>query len=257
MSFSFQSLRSSSRGNCLLVSTGRTTILIDCGIKTQRECHSLLDPHATKLDAVLVSHAHGDHISYSALRVLQRYGTPILCHADVVESVERKHLCDWDCPPTLRCFGDAPFTIGDIEVTSVELPHEPWCPTYGFVLRSGSRTIVTCTDFHEPRAMVPHLADADFAFLEANHDVELLRLFPNYASRYHLSNIKTAALLSDLSRARCAPRRVMLGHLSEQRNSEELALTTIRERFNNARLSLDFPLHVAPRYEVSEKVHVS
>jgi phosphoribosyl 1,2-cyclic phosphodiesterase len=257
MSFTFQSLRSSSRGNCLIVSTGRTTILIDCGIKTQRECHALLDRHATKLDAVLVSHAHGDHICYSALRVLQKYGTPVLCHLDCSDPVTRKHLCDWECPPALRCFGNDTFTVGDIEITPVCLPHEPWCPTFGFVLRSGGRTIVTCTDFHDPSAIAPHLCDADFIFLEANHDLELLRLFPNHASRFHLNNRKTANLLADVIKVSKKPQAVMLGHLSEQRNSEELAVRAVRERFGVDKLTIDFGLSCAPRYEVSELVHIA
>jgi phosphoribosyl 1,2-cyclic phosphodiesterase len=257
MSFTFQSLRSSSRGNCLLVSTGRTTVLVDCGFRTQRECHALLDRYATRLDAVLVSHAHGDHICYSALRVLQEYGTPVLCHLDCSDPVTRKHLCDWECPPALRCFGDVPFSVGDLEITPVRLPHEPWCPTFGFVLKSGGRSIVTCTDFHDPGAIAPHLADADFIFLEANHDLELLRLFPNYASRFHLSNRKTANLLADVVLAGRKPQAVMLGHLSQQRNSENLAVSAVQERFAVEKLTIDFRLTCAPRYEASETVHVA
>jgi phosphoribosyl 1,2-cyclic phosphodiesterase len=257
MSFTFQSLRSSSRGNCLLVSTGRTTLLIDCGLKTQRECHALLDRHASRLDAVLVSHAHGDHICYSGLRVLQKYGTPVLCHLDVADPVTRKHLCDWEAPPALRCFGDLPFTVGDIEITPVRLPHEPWCPTFGFVLRSGGRTIVTCTDFHDPAAIAAHLAGADFIFLEANHDLELLRLYPNYASRFHLNNRKTANLLAEAVIAGAKPQAVMLGHLSNERNTEALAERAVRERFAVEKLTIDFRLSCAPRYETSNAVHIA
>jgi phosphoribosyl 1,2-cyclic phosphodiesterase len=257
MSLTFQSLRSSSRGNCLLVSTGRTKVLIDCGIKTQRECRKLLDQHADSLDAVLVSHAHGDHICYSGLRVLHDYGTPVLCHLSTAEHVTRKHLVDWEEPPALRCFGDDTFTVGDIEITPVALPHEPWCPTYGFVLKAGGRTIVTCTDFFDPTAIAQHLVDADFIFLEANHDLELLRLFPNYASRFHLNNRKTANLLADVIKCGKKPQTVMLGHLSEQRNSEDLATAAVRERFAVEKLTIDFRLECAPRYEMSKTLEIT
>jgi len=257
MSLTFQSLRSSSRGNCLLLKSSRTAVLIDCGIKTQRECHALLDGHASRLDAVLVSHAHGDHVCYSSLRVLERYGTPVHCHQDVLRHVSRKHVRDRDSPPQLNAFQSAVFSIGDFEVLPVALPHEPHCPTFGFVIRCGDLKIVVCTDFHDPGAIGDHLIDADFIFIEANHDTELLRLFPNYASHYHLNNRKTGKVLAQARRNSCRPPKgVMLGHLSEQRNNESLALDSVRDAFAAEKLTIDFKLDVAPRYAVSNEFHI-
>lgn len=234
-----------------------TSILIDCGIKTQRECHAILDGHATQLAAVLVSHAHGDHICYSSLRVLQDYGTVIHCHEEVARHVQNKHCDDWDAPPALCAFGELPFRIGRLEIQPVALPHEPHCPTFGFVIRAGGRKIVVCTDFYDPEAIRPHLAGADFLFLEANHDLELLRQYPNYASRFHLSNRKTARLLTDLRRTEQKPSAgVMLGHLSEQRNSESLVVKTIAEKFETEQLDLDFTLECAPRRTPSRVVQI-
>ena len=63
------------------------------------------------------------------------------------------------------------------------------------------RTIVICTDFYDPSDALPHLADADFVFVEANHDVQLLREYFNPNSRFHLSNGETARLLVQAIRA--------------------------------------------------------
>jgi Cft2 family RNA processing exonuclease len=70
MALQFKSLRSSGSGNCLMLWTDHTTLLLDCGITTQRDCHDLLGKHANRLDGVIVFHAHGDHICYSSLRVM-------------------------------------------------------------------------------------------------------------------------------------------------------------------------------------------
>jgi phosphoribosyl 1,2-cyclic phosphodiesterase len=257
MALVFQSLRSSSSGNCLLLHSDRTTIAIDCGIRTQRECHTLLDPHAARLDAVLVSHAHGDHICYSSLRVLQKYGTQIHCHEEVSRHVHHQHVGDWDSPPAIRTFQDATFRVGEFEIDAVPLPHEPACPTFGFVIRIGGKKIVICTDFYDPEAIRPHLAEADFIFVEANHDLELLRQYPNYASRFHLSNRKTARLLTDARRASGRPPgHVMLGHLSEQRNSDPMPMQTVRDSFYKENLTHDFTLETAPRRTPSRQIHL-
>ncbi|MGN6505485.1 MAG: MBL fold metallo-hydrolase [Tepidisphaeraceae bacterium] len=253
----FQSLRSSSSGNCVMLFSDDASILIDCGIKTQKECRALLGGYPRSPSAVLVSHAHGDHICYSSLRVLEEHGTPVHCHRDVMPHVHRKHAkspCRIEC---IRPFGTIPFRIGGFDVQPVALPHEPGCPTYGFAIRCGGVKVVICTDFHSPDAICEHLVDADFVFIESNHDPELLRRFPNYASHYHMSNPKTAGVLAQARRRRNRPfKAVMLGHLSEQRNDPELAMRTVRERFAADRVDLDFDLHVAPRREASRVVEI-
>jgi phosphoribosyl 1,2-cyclic phosphodiesterase len=254
----FQSLISSSGGNCLVLSSGSTTILIDCGFKTQRDCRAMLDQYASKITGVLVTHAHGDHICYSALKVLQEYGATVHCHPDVAPHVHRKHIRRLKSPLELTAFPAETIGIGDFEVLPVALPHEPRCPTFGFVIRCGEKKVVVCTDFHDPAAIRDHLVDADFIFLEANHDLELLKRFPNYASHYHLSNNKSAQLICHAIRhSRRPPQHVMLGHLSEQRNSDERCLQTMHETFFSEFLAPAFPLHTAPRRTASDVLSIN
>ena len=67
------------------------------------------------------------------------------------------------------------------------LSHAPDTPCFGFVVRAvlgnRRRRVVIATDFRDPSTLLPHLRGADFVFLEANHDVELLRKHFNYASQ--------------------------------------------------------------------------
>ena len=112
MSLCFQSLRSSSSGNCVALWTPTSSILVDCGVQRQRELGELLDAHARQagsLDAVIVTHAHGDHAAYGSLRVLAREGIPILAHAQVVRQVRARHCPDdWRRPPRLTGTPPAP-----------------------------------------------------------------------------------------------------------------------------------------------------
>jgi phosphoribosyl 1,2-cyclic phosphodiesterase len=255
MAMTFQSLRSSSNGNCLLLCSGSTSILIDCGFKTQKECRALLNEYAGNLHGVLVSHAHGDHICYSALKVLQQCGATVHCHEEVAPHIHRKHIGRLNSPMRIEPFATGAVSIGDFNILPIPLPHEPSCPTFGFAIRCGDKKLVVCTDFYDPDAVSDHLVDADFIFMESNHDLDLLKQFPNYASHYHLSNKKAAKLLCDaVKNSRRPPKSVMLGHLSEQRNHDDLAWGTVENQFRAKGLDLDFDLRIAPRRSASAAV---
>ena len=134
--------------------------------------------------------------------------------------------------PRFTRFRKGTLRVGDFSIRLIEVPHAPSYPNYGFVITTGQRKIVIFTDFHDTAGLLGHFVDADFIFLEANHDL-LLRENPNPASRYHLNNQKTAGFLCDVVRqSRKTPAAVMLGHLSDERNRAHLALREVHSRDN-------------------------
>ncbi|MGL4999479.1 MAG: MBL fold metallo-hydrolase, partial [Cetobacterium sp.] len=59
-------LATGSDGNCCLVVDNGSVILIDVGFSTQKKTKEMLEPVLVKykkIDAILISHAHGDHLS--------------------------------------------------------------------------------------------------------------------------------------------------------------------------------------------------
>ena len=95
MSLHFQSIRSSSKGNCLAVFTEKTRILVDIGLSSMKRTRAGLagvfgDP--SDVDAVIVSHTHSDHVSYYPLRVLADTGIPLNIHQRCTEQLEYKHF---------------------------------------------------------------------------------------------------------------------------------------------------------------------
>lgn len=260
----FRSYCSNSAGNCLALWTDHTCVLFDCGIGTLRDCrdllrrqHGLFDPVA----ALVVSHSHRDHLSRKALRVMGEEGIPIRCHRKVAAQVRARHGIESGAESPVKAFGDEGTTVGEFEILPVPLPHAPDVPTFGFVVRARlgvrRRTVVIATDFHDPTPLLPHLRGADLVFLEANHDVELLRKHFNYASRWHLNNGQTANLLvrAMTATSRC-PGNVILGHLSEDRNDDGLALREVRHAFARRGMKVEFELETAPKYGPSRVIRV-
>ena len=97
-------------------------------------------------------------------------------------------------------------------------------------------------------------AQSDFVVLESNHDIEMLKTGPYpyplkrriLSDKGHLSNEACSAELSELVKG--GTLRLMLGHLSEQNNTPEVALRTAVAELERAGLKykVDYTLDIAP-----------
>ena len=262
MPLHFKSLCSSSSGNCLLLWTDRTRLLIDCGLGSMKKTRQILTKHLgnTKdLDAVIVSHNHSDHISYYPLRVLEELGTTIRIHENCVQQLKDKHFSGYGFGSLkLKHFTDRTFTAGDLSIKPFEVPHNPYFFTCGFVITYMNQKAVIATDFNNWQDSLDYFTDSDFIFVESNHDLELLRLYYNPNSKFHMPNLKTGQMLCEIrSKSRKPPKTVMLGHLSLQRNEPHIALAETRKAFRDKGMILDFELLAAPRLEPSAEVKIS
>jgi phosphoribosyl 1,2-cyclic phosphodiesterase len=265
MPLHFKSLCSSSAGNCLLLWTANTKVVIDCGLgsmKSTREALSQQPCICTNIDAVLISHNHSDHISHYPLRIIEDFGLTIKIHEDSVEQLKSKHFKGRKFETLkLKPFDGRQFKVGDLLFEPIKMPHNPHFNTYGFIVRykRGENWLkaVIATDFNNGTDFVDHLADADLIFIESNHDLELLKKNPNPNSRYHMSNPKTSNLLyKSRKQSKRAPKTVILGHISSQRNDPEIALKQTVSEFKNNDTDIDFDLLTAPLYGPGEVVKI-
>ena len=76
----FTLLGSGSAGNCLVVNSGISTLLVDCGLSFQETKRRLTarDVSLTDIDAILVTHEHGDH-SGGVFTLAKKIDVPIWC----------------------------------------------------------------------------------------------------------------------------------------------------------------------------------
>jgi len=227
-------LASGSRGNCALVASARTRILVDAGIscrETFKRLRSLgEDPQA--LSAILITHEHSDHV-YGLATLAKKLSIPIFMtgatHAAWARAL-RKDKGERPQLDTLERFeAGHRFQVGDIEVKPFTIPHDAADPV-GFTFRVEGAKVSVATDLgYLPSNVRDHLRGSDILVMESNHDVEMLRVgsYPwavkqRVASNVgHLSNEKLAQFFTkDYDNGAAF---VVLAHLSEQNNHPELA----------------------------------
>ena len=217
-------LASGSAGNTALLATEKTRILIDAGL-SMLQLRKRLDSCGESLesiDAVIITHEHSDHVS----------GLPVLARCKGMRAAfYLTHLTepaiDWGetRPVRLERFqAGSAFTIGDIEVQSFSIPHDAKDPV-GFCLQAEGVRIGIATDLgYIPESIKFHLRRTDVLLLEANHDLDMLKVGPHpwsvkqrVMSRVgHLSNMHVSDYLrQDLDSCTA---HLVLGHLSEQNN---------------------------------------
>jgi len=265
MAITFRTLQSSSSGNCILIQTDETNLLVDCGFRSQKGCKTALNEaleHISDIDAVIVTHNHGDHITYSALKVLEQNNVPVYIFEGGADELKYKHYKGYAFSTLdLRFFSAGSFQVKDLTIEAIEIPHHPSLPTFAFVIHhkgaDRQHKILVAADFTDGQALAKHLEDADLIYIEANHCLELLRVFPNFNSIYHMNNPATARLLAEtLGEREIPPQVVVLGHLSNQRNEPEKAVNEIVEAFKKRGKEINFPIEVAPRFNPSEEIKI-
>lgn len=216
-------LASGSSGNAALLATENTRILLDAGLSMKELGKRLaaIGEDLHRLDAILITHEHSDHVA----------GLPVLArNQDIGATIYMTRLTapaiDWgESAPRLEPFqAGASFQIGDIEVQSFSIPHDAIDPV-GFCFQAQGVRIGVVTDLgYVPESVKYHLRRTDLLLLEANHDLDMLKVGPypwavkqRVMSRVgHLSNLGMSEyLMQDLDS--CAA-NLVLGHLSEQNN---------------------------------------
>ena len=247
--FRFASLGSGSRGNALLLETARTRVLLDCGFPAREIENRLtsLGVEPESLDAILVTHEHGDHIRGLG-PLARRYRLPTWLTSGTHAGAGCGELPQ---PHTISC-QQGKFSIGDLEILPYPVPHDSREPCQ-FIFQSQSLRLGVLTDTGR---ITPHILDClkgcDALILEFNHDREMLAKGPYPPSlqarvgggQGHLSNDQSLSLLSALDTHRL--QHLIAAHLSEKNNHPDLVRQAVQESHPDlvSRLSLS-PQHEA------------
>jgi phosphoribosyl 1,2-cyclic phosphodiesterase len=223
----FASLGSGSSGNALLIESGDTRILLDCGfgveVAAARLARAGCDP--ADLDAILVTHEHSDHAGGVAA-LSDRFDVPVYLTRGTLSGLgpETREI-------PRRVFIDpyTPFAIGAIEVRPYTVPHDAREPVQ-FVLTDGAAKLGVLTDAGQPtRHIIEALSGVDALVMECNYDPDMLVAgpYPKWLKERiggrlgHLANFASAEIVQAMDCGNL--KHVIAAHLSKQNNTPELA----------------------------------
>jgi phosphoribosyl 1,2-cyclic phosphodiesterase len=227
-------LASGSRGNCAIVASTRTRILVDAGVscrETFKRMKSLGDDPRS-LSAILITHEHSDHI-YGLATLVKKLRVPVFMTGATHQAWARAMRNQNGERPQLEKFehfeSGHGFQVGDIAVKPFTIPHDAADPV-GFTFRIEGVKVGIATDLgYLPVSVRDHLRGCDVLVMESNHDLEMLRVGPypwsvkqRVMSRVgHLSNEALADFFANDYDNSAA--FVVLAHLSQENNHPEIA----------------------------------
>ena len=246
-------LASSSSGNSAYLTDGETGILIDLGISTRAAERELSDLGvcADEIDAVLITHEHGDHVR-GLVTWQKKHPNVKIC---APKEIGAQLFVDCEEIPQ-----EEAFTLGSLTVTAFPTPHDT-AFSVGYRVEAGGHVVVSMTDLGcVADGIYPYLEGVELLLIEANYDPDRLRyghypepLKRRIASEHgHLSNPDCAVCA--LRAASCGAKTILLGHLSKENNTPRLAYETVHAKLTQNGLipGVDVMLSVAPREGHSE-----
>jgi phosphoribosyl 1,2-cyclic phosphodiesterase len=220
---------SGSSGNVLYVEAAETRVLVDVGLSARETVRRLndggIDP--ASIDAVVLTHEHGDHAR--GVSVFARtYDVPVYtspatreaCQFGRFESKIRFH----------EIASSADFQIGGLDFHPFTVPHDA-VDSFAFTVEHAGAKVALVTDLgYITQLVCDRVRGSDVLILEANHDVEMLKICAHYpwalkqrvlGKHGHLSNNAVTEFLATEFDGRAE--HIVLAHLSKNTNHPQLA----------------------------------
>ncbi len=260
----FISFGSGSSGNCAYLGTPRGGVLIDAGIREPVKYHRkkknpdrqdvlTLDQALDELErngisrdmvkGVLLTHAHQDHMRclYPAISACH---CSVFCTMGVMsQMLQRCRISSRIQDHHVPIFKEIPFRVMDMEITAFETLHD--VKSVGFSIEYEGERFVVATDMGVITERAAHyMSRANYLMLECNYDHEMLvnGHYPQMlkdrvmGEKGHLDNAVAAQFVAEHYHE--GLQYVFLCHLSKDNNTEEIALTTMRQALEARGLSV-------------------
>lgn len=212
-------LASGSKGNATVLLTKEKKILIDFGMTKKRMVDLLaqIQLQIEDLDAVFFTHEHSDHgMGKDFIPLDKRYGSSK--SFPVLKEHELHH-------------GDH-LRLGDLTIDVFPLSHDAK-DSLGFVFDDGDESLVYITDTgYVSEKNIALCTNKTYYLMESNHNVKMLLQTERsqdlkvriLGDTGHLSNEDSAYYISKMIGPQT--KAVYLAHLSEEANTETIALET-------------------------------
>lgn len=255
-------LASGSKGNSILIRTESTKILLDAGLSGKKITNFIqsINLDENKLDGVVISHEHSDHIRGAGI-ICRKLQIPLYITKPTYNACEDRL---GNLPVGVIHFKNgSSFAIGDIEIRAFQSSHDVADGSNFTFKKNGddTRKLAIATDLgFSSNLMITQLKDSTSIILESNHDVKMLinGSYPPHlkqrikSKQGHLSNDQAVCVVSQVIHP--GLKNIILAHLSEENNLPEKAEQLMRKYLNKKNKNIR--LIVASQYESTKLIDV-
>lgn len=249
-------LASGSKGNSTYVKTSHHELLIDAGC-TMNYLNEKLIENNTSLDNIeyiFVTHTHTDHVS-SIKNIVKKYHPTIILTIPMLEDL-----------PYLKTYEkiillEDDMIIDDLLIENIKTSHDT-SDSRGYIITENNNSVVQITDTgYLNQKYFNKLKNKTIYVFESNHNADMLLngRYPGWLKRRvasdkgHLSNESSAFYLSKIIGN--DTKEIILAHLSEENNTPEIALETLKNEFKDHEIEFN-NIVIAKQNEISGNIEV-
>ena len=227
-------LGSGSKGNSTLLITNTKKVLIDVGFSLPKT-KMILEKHnltLSDIDFILLTHNHKDHIAGLASLVKKEKKfvyIPDGMYKEINKIVEADYIISEK---------DDDFYVDDLHIKFLHTSHDA-PSSVGFLIEDTNSLIYMTDTGYISKKNLKYMRDKNLYIIESNHDPKMLMDGPYpyilkqrvIGDSGHLSNEMTGNYLNELIGENT--KQIVLAHLSETNNLEELAIETVSNLIDN------------------------
>jgi len=230
----FSVLASGSKGNACYIESPEGCVLVDAGLSC-RELEkrlALLGLSASRLDAIILTHEHIDHIRGAGV-IARRYHLPIYTTEGTMSAGATSM---GELPRFVPIQTGRRFAIKDFEIEPFTKCHDAFDP-FALTLSCDGIKVGIATDLgRSTRLVEDKLQGCNALITEFNHDPDMLENgpYPLFLKRRikgpegHLSNVEGTCLLASLIHEGLDT--VVCAHLSEINNHPGIVYESVQQR---------------------------
>lgn len=242
----FISLQSGSAGNCFLIQSHGTNILIDVGIDKKQIVERLnkCGVSIENIDAILITHEHIDHIKAIKYVPIEK----------VFATKETLFLMNgFNEIMPYKC-----FNVGNFTIVPISISHDIR-NGLGYLLHDGEESLLYLTDTGcVLKQNLDFMKDCNHYIIEANYNKEMLMQSkrPSFlktrinSRKGHLSNTQCGDVLAKVIGPHTET--ILLAHVSQDCNTHDLCYKEVTDIIKDKGIDISsIEISIAKRYEMT------